>query len=51
MKRNRTRIAKAYLVASTNNLNRIIAKRLNVEVTYEKNNHRIISERVIGQRI
>lgn len=48
MKRNR--IAKAYLVASTNNLNRIIAKRLNVEVTYQKNNHKIISEKVIGIR-
>lgn len=48
MKRNR--IAKAYLVASTNNLNRIIAKRLNVEVTYQKNNYKIISEKVIGIR-
>lgn len=46
----RKRIAKAYLVASTNNLNRIIAKRLNVEVTYQKNNYRIISERIIGTR-
>lgn len=49
MKRNR--IAKAYLVASTNNLNRIIAKRLKIEITYQKNNHKIIFERVIGQKV
>tara|TARA_R110001599_G_scaffold65178_7_gene183682 strand:- start:5246 stop:5395 length:150 start_codon:yes stop_codon:yes gene_type:complete len=49
MKRKRT--AKAYLVASTNSLNCIIAKRLNVEITYQKNNYKILSERVIGLRV
>lgn len=47
----RKRIAKAYLVASTNTLNCIIAKRLNVEITYQKNNYKILSERVIGLRV
>tara|TARA_R110000764_G_scaffold125110_1_gene212494 strand:+ start:500 stop:649 length:150 start_codon:yes stop_codon:yes gene_type:complete len=47
----RKRTAKAYLVASTNGLNRIIAKRLNVEITYQKNNYKILSEKVIGLRV
>ena len=46
----RSRITVGRLVASTNPLRKIFARRLNVEVTYCKSGftNRIISERVVG---